>query len=99
MEQAVNECDSLKKSVGFYRSEWDQVVQPQDVLSRVPFLRSSIDVPAGVVDSTHFISGIDYMPTILHALHLSKVPGMDGYSFLPVLQGKKQDISFENEKE
>ncbi len=48
-------------------------------------------VPEGFVDSTHFISGIDYMPTILHALHLSKVPDMDGYSFLPVLQGKKQE--------
>lgn len=47
-------------------------------------------VPEGTVDSTHFISGIDYMPTILHALHLSKVPGMDGYSFLPVLKGQKQ---------
>ncbi len=48
-------------------------------------------VPEGKVDSTHFISGIDYMPTILHALHLSKVPDMDGYSFLPVLQGQKQE--------
>jgi N-sulfoglucosamine sulfohydrolase len=45
---------------------------------------------AGSVDSTHFISGIDFMPTILHALHLSKVPGMDGYSFLPILKGIKQ---------
>ena len=44
----------------------------------------------GTVDSTHFISGIDYMPTILHALHLSKVPEMDGYSFLPILKGQKQ---------
>ena len=47
-------------------------------------------VPEGIVDSTHFISGIDYMPTILHALHLSKVPDMDGYSFLPILKGHKQ---------
>lgn len=43
------------------------------------------------VDTTHFISGIDYMPTVLHALHLSKTSGMDGYSFLPVLQGRKQE--------
>ncbi len=47
-------------------------------------------IPGGTIDSTHFISGIDYMPTILHALHLSKVPDMDGYSFLPVLKGEKQ---------
>ena len=44
----------------------------------------------GTVDSTHFVSGIDYMPTVLHALHLSKTSGMDGYSFLPVLQGRQQ---------
>jgi N-sulfoglucosamine sulfohydrolase len=47
-------------------------------------------VLAGSVDSTHFISGIDYMPTILHALHLSKVADMDGFSFLPVLKGQQQ---------
>jgi len=47
-------------------------------------------ITPGSVDSTHFISGIDYMPTILHALHLSDVPGMDGSSFLPILNGKKQ---------
>lgn len=48
-------------------------------------------VPAGSMDSTHFISGIDFMPTVLHALHLSKVPEMDGYSFLPVLKGQEQE--------
>ncbi|TDI70738.1 MAG: hypothetical protein E2O86_03130 [Bacteroidetes bacterium] len=47
-------------------------------------------VQAGSIDRTHFISGIDYMPTILHALHLSKVPNMDGYSFLPILKGQQQ---------
>jgi len=47
-------------------------------------------IPEGSVDNDHFISGIDYMPTILHALHLSEVPGMDGKSFLPILQGKQQ---------
>jgi len=47
-------------------------------------------IPEGVVDSTHFISGIDFMPTILHALHLPDVPNMNGTSFLPVLQGKTQ---------
>ena len=54
-------------------------------------------IPAGSVDSTHRISGIDFMPTILHALHLSKVPDMDGFSFLPVLKGKvqkKRDVVF-----
>ncbi len=48
-------------------------------------------VQPGTIDSTHFISGIDFMPTILHSLHLSKVSGMDGYSFLPVLKGQEQE--------
>ncbi|MFO7824363.1 MAG: sulfatase [Cyclobacterium sp.] len=48
------------------------------------------EIPGGKVDSTHFISGIDFMPTILHALHLPVVPDMDGTSFLPVLKGKTQ---------
>lgn len=47
-------------------------------------------IPPGSVDSTHFVSGIDFMPTVLHALHLSKVPDMDGYSFLPILKGQPQ---------
>ncbi|HSI75288.1 MAG TPA: hypothetical protein VK957_05325 [Lunatimonas sp.] len=42
------------------------------------------------VNVTHFISGIDFMPTILHALHLPEVENMDGTSFLPVLKGKVQ---------
>ncbi|MBW6533818.1 MAG: sulfatase [Mariniphaga sp.] len=48
-------------------------------------------VEAGSVDSIHFISGIDYMPTILHALRLPVVPDMDGGSFLPLLQGENQN--------
>ncbi len=47
-------------------------------------------IAPGSIDSTHLISGIDLMPSILHALHLSKVPDMDGFSFLPILQGQKQ---------
>ena len=39
----------------------------------------------GAVDTTHFISGIDYMPTILEAAGLEHVPDMDGNSFLPIL--------------
>jgi N-sulfoglucosamine sulfohydrolase len=47
-------------------------------------------VKAGVVDREHFVSGIDLMPTIIEALELEPVKGMDGRSFLPVLEGKKQ---------
>jgi N-sulfoglucosamine sulfohydrolase len=44
----------------------------------------------GTVDTTHFISGIDYMPTILEAAGLMQVPDMDGASFLPILTGSEQ---------
>jgi len=45
---------------------------------------------AGAVDTRHFISGIDYMPTILEAAGLEQVPDMDGRSFLPILTGTEQ---------
>jgi N-sulfoglucosamine sulfohydrolase len=44
----------------------------------------------GTVDTTHFISGIEYMPTILEAAGLTQVPNMDGESFLPLLTGAEQ---------
>lgn len=47
-------------------------------------------VKAGAVDGEHFISGIDFMPTILEALGLKTVPDMDGRSGLPLLKGEKQ---------
>lgn len=47
-------------------------------------------VKPGQVDETHFISGIDYMPTILDALGLPAIEKMDGQSFLPLLYGEKQ---------
>lgn len=48
-------------------------------------------VDPGSVDDEHFISGIDFMPTILDAVSLPQVSGMDGASFLPVLMGEKQE--------
>jgi N-sulfoglucosamine sulfohydrolase len=47
-------------------------------------------VKAGLVDSEHLVSGIDYMPTVLDALGLPGADGMNGTSFLPVLEGEKQ---------
>ncbi len=44
----------------------------------------------GTVDSTHFISGIDYMPTIIEAAGLEPVSGMDGKSFVSLLKGGDQ---------
>jgi N-sulfoglucosamine sulfohydrolase len=49
-------------------------------------------VQEGYVDPTHFISGIDYMPTILDALNLPLPDGVDGESFLPLIKvGAKLD--------
>ncbi|MFQ5733812.1 MAG: sulfatase [Planctomycetaceae bacterium] len=47
-------------------------------------------VKAGRVETAHMVSGIDVMPTILDALKLPAPAGMDGQSFLPVLDGKTQ---------
>jgi N-sulfoglucosamine sulfohydrolase len=44
----------------------------------------------GSVDTTHFISSIDYMPTVLEAAGLDSVPNLDGTSFLPILGGGQQ---------
>jgi N-sulfoglucosamine sulfohydrolase len=47
-------------------------------------------IKPGTVDSEHFISGIDFMPTALDVAELPKPAGMDGVSFLPLLLGKPQ---------
>ncbi len=54
-------------------------------------------VKAGAVDRQHFISGIDFFPTVLEAAGLPIPKGLDGFSFLPLLKGEKQsgrDIVF-----
>jgi len=48
-------------------------------------------VAPNAVDDRHFISGIDFMPTILEAAGLDRVAGMDGRSFLPVILGRDQE--------
>ncbi|MHC4175708.1 MAG: sulfatase family protein, partial [Planctomycetota bacterium] len=48
-------------------------------------------VKPGTVDTEHFISGIDYMPTILDVLGLPGVAGMDGTSFVPLLTSTGQE--------
>ncbi len=60
--------------------------------TRTPWLvRWPGKVKPGTKDTTHFISGIDYMPTILEAAGLPLPAGMDGRSFLPLLTGGSQD--------
>jgi N-sulfoglucosamine sulfohydrolase len=48
-------------------------------------------VRPGTVDTQHFISGIDFLPTVLEALNLPPVPGIDGRSFVPLLRGRDQE--------
>lgn len=47
-------------------------------------------VKPGSIDTEHMISGIDYTPTILDAIGLPQISGVDGSSFLPLVEGKKQ---------
>lgn len=47
-------------------------------------------IKPGVVDEEHFISGIDFMPTILETVGLPKADGLDGRSFLDLLLGQTQ---------
>ena len=47
-------------------------------------------IEPGTVEQDHFVSGIDFMPTILEAVGLPIEPGLDGTSFFPLLSGQKQ---------
>ena len=47
-------------------------------------------VKPGSVDREHFISGVDFFPTVLEALQLPAPEGLDGFSFLPLLHGQPQ---------
>jgi N-sulfoglucosamine sulfohydrolase len=48
-------------------------------------------VKPGTVDKDHFISGIDFTPTILEAAGLKRIEGVDGRSFVGLLRGEKED--------
>jgi len=48
-------------------------------------------ITPGTVDSSHFVSGIDLMPTVMEIAGLEPVAGLDGRSFLPLLQNKEQE--------
>jgi N-sulfoglucosamine sulfohydrolase len=47
-------------------------------------------VRGGSVDRRHMISGIDFFPTVLEATGLPVPRGLDGISYLPLLQGREQ---------
>lgn len=47
-------------------------------------------VTPGSIDKKHFISGIDYLPTVLEAVGIPIPSNLDGKSFYSVLRGKNQ---------
>jgi N-sulfoglucosamine sulfohydrolase len=47
-------------------------------------------VKAGVVETEHYISSLDFVPTVLDILDLPVPAIVDGRSFLPLLRGEKQ---------
>jgi N-sulfoglucosamine sulfohydrolase len=48
-------------------------------------------VAPGTHDTGHLVAGVDFAPTILEAVGLEPLEGMDGRSFMPVLRGQQQD--------
>lgn len=48
-------------------------------------------VAPGLTDNEHFVSAVDYFPTVMEAAGLPAPEGVDGRSFLPLLKGQKQD--------
>lgn len=59
--------------------------------TRTPWIiRWPKKIKPGIKDEIHFISGIDFMPTILEIVGLPESEGMDGKSFLPLLEGENQ---------
>ena len=47
-------------------------------------------VKPNTADRTHFISGVDFLPTILEATGVKGLGKLDGVSFVPLLEGKSQ---------
>jgi len=48
-------------------------------------------IAPGSVDSSHFVTGIDLMPTLMEIAGLPLDPNLDGQSFLPLLYDEKQE--------
>jgi len=47
-------------------------------------------ITPGSVDSSHFVTGIDLMPTIMEIAGLPLIPKLDGQNFLPLLFNEEQ---------
>ncbi|MFW6039154.1 MAG: sulfatase [bacterium] len=60
--------------------------------TRTPWIaRWPARIAAGGVDREHFISGVDFLPTAIEAAGVAMPEGVDGGSFLSLLDGQQQD--------
>jgi N-sulfoglucosamine sulfohydrolase len=60
--------------------------------TKTPFIvRWPGRVAPGTVNTESYINGVDFMPTILEALGLPPPAGMDGRSWLPLVEGRPQE--------
>lgn len=58
--------------------------------TKTPFIAKWPRVIKPGVNDKDFISGIDFLPTFLDAAGVSLTDSIDGFSFLPLLEGKQQ---------
>ena len=94
--QALNESGMIKNTLIMFLSDNGSAfpfakANTYLASSKTPWLvHWPENIRGGQVDDEHFISGIDFFPTVLDALDLPIPESLDGRSFLPLMQGKKQ---------
>lgn len=54
----------------------------------VPFIIAGPGIPSGLIDSEHFVSGLDILPTFLDAAKIGIPPSLTGKSLLPLIADK-----------
>jgi len=94
--QALDDCGYRENTLVIFMSD-NGVAVPfakcdnYNASNRTPFIvRLPGVIKAGSVDDTHFISEVDYFPTVLEALGIDPPEKLDGVSRWPLFLGKKQ---------
>ncbi len=66
---------------------------------RVPFiiadLNDQLDVPKNVLDTKHFVSGVDLVPTVLDYAGIDVPDGVQGLSLKPLIERSRQNTASE----
>jgi N-sulfoglucosamine sulfohydrolase len=96
--QALEEADLARNTLVMFASDHGMPLP----FSKTNVWRDSTRTPCivrwpgvvepGVHDQTHLISGVDFAPTILDAVGVEPMKGMDGRSFVSVLQGDPDGV-------